>query len=47
VRHAVRAWLLLLALRRDRAAGSLRLVFGAAAMEDYWDNIAGEARIRL
>ncbi|WIA21326.1 hypothetical protein OEZ85_000553 [Tetradesmus obliquus] len=33
--------------RREAAAAVLRSAFGEAAMEDYWDSMAGAARIRL
>jgi hypothetical protein len=33
--------------RREAAAAVLRSAFGDAAMEDYWDSMAGADRIRL
>ncbi|KAF6255359.1 hypothetical protein COO60DRAFT_1535876 [Scenedesmus sp. NREL 46B-D3] len=33
--------------RREAAAAVLRSAFGDAAMEDYWDSMAGAARVRL
>jgi hypothetical protein len=34
-------------LCRERAAGMMKGVFGGQTMEDYWDSMAGDARIRL
>jgi hypothetical protein len=32
--------------RREHMAAALVSSFGAAAMEDYWDSIAGDVRLR-
>lgn len=33
--------------RREKMANFMQAAFGAAEIEDYWDSMAGDARLRL